>query len=275
MEAKIEIITPELAEIYLGKNSNNYRKISRQIVLAYAADMKTGNWKLNGEAIKFNESGFLVDGQHRLNAVVRSGVSVPMLVIRGVEDDVQTYDIGKGRSVAEIASAQSLSYSVSNLATIGAASLLFRCVGNGIVAKQQILELIKNEEDLWSTAYLLTTVGNSKTRIAKKAAIILAVYVLLLQRQDEQELSLFFRVVNTGFPVQDRDCSPAIVLRNYLLSDKARADSRANTGKFTAFSATLNAFKDFVDGSTRKKMYRLEESHIAMLQKLRDEKFRT
>lgn len=275
MEANIEIITPELAEVYLGKNSNNYRKISRQIVLAYAADMKTGNWKLNGEAIKFNKSGFLVDGQHRLNAVVRSGVSVPMLVIRGVEDDVQTYDIGKGRSVAEIASAQSLSYSVSNLDTIGAASLLFRCVGNGIVAKQQILELIKNEEDLWSTAYLLTTVGNSKTRIAKKAAIILAVYVLLLQKQDEQELSLFFRVVNTGFPVQDRDCSPAIVLRNYLLSDKARVDSRSNTGKFTAFSATLNAFKDFVDGSTRKKMYRLEESHIAMLQKLRDEKFRT
>lgn len=275
MEAKTEIITPELAEVYLGKNSNNYRKISKQIVSAYATDMKTGNWKLNGEAIKFNKSGILVDGQHRLNAVVMSGVPVQMLVIRGVEDGVQTYDIGKGRSVAEIASAQSLSCSVSNSSTIGAASLLFRCSASGAVAKQQILQLLKSEEDLWSTAYYLTTVGNSRTRIAKKAAIILAVYVLLLQRQNVQELSLFFQIVNTGFPMQDRDCSPAIVLRNYLLSDKARVDSHAYAGKFTAFSATLNAFKDFVDGSTRKKMYQLDEAHIAMLQKLRDEKSRT
>ena len=70
MEAKVQVITPELAEQYLTKNTNNYRSMSNSVVNAYATDMKTGNWKFNGDSIKFNKSGILVDGQHRLAAIM-------------------------------------------------------------------------------------------------------------------------------------------------------------------------------------------------------------
>jgi hypothetical protein len=76
MEAKITLITPELAEKFLEKNSNNYRKLSEKVVKAYQIDMETGNWKFNGDSIKFNKSGQLVDGQHRLTAISRSGISI-------------------------------------------------------------------------------------------------------------------------------------------------------------------------------------------------------
>ena len=91
MEARIELITPQIAEQYLAKNSNNYRRLYKATVEQYASEMLNGEWIFNGEAIKFNKSGKLVDGQHRLSAIVKSGCSVPMVVITDVNDDVNTY----------------------------------------------------------------------------------------------------------------------------------------------------------------------------------------
>ena len=106
MEAKVQVITPELAEQYLTKNTNNYRSMSNSVVNAYATDMKTGNWKFNGDSIKFNKSGILVDGQHRLAAIVKSGVPIQMMVITEIEDDIATFDIGKIRTANQIAKAK-------------------------------------------------------------------------------------------------------------------------------------------------------------------------
>ena len=74
MEARIELITPKIAEQYLAKNSNNYSRLYKATVDQYAYEMLNGEWIFNGEAIKFNKSGKLVDGQHRLSAIVKSDV---------------------------------------------------------------------------------------------------------------------------------------------------------------------------------------------------------
>lgn len=60
-------------------------------------------WKMNGEAIKFSNTGRLLDGQHRLLACVESGCSVRTLVIRGLPEDTQeTMDAGKSRTMANV-----------------------------------------------------------------------------------------------------------------------------------------------------------------------------
>lgn len=64
--------------------------------------MEAGRWRLNGETVKFSATGHLYDGQHRLNAVVQSGTTVPMVVIRGLGDDVMpTVDAGAKRSYSD------------------------------------------------------------------------------------------------------------------------------------------------------------------------------
>ena len=75
-----EYITPKTAEKYLEQNTNNYRRMNRNKVSIYARDMKNGSWQTNGEAIKFNKRGELVDGQHRLKAIMEADVPVKMLV---------------------------------------------------------------------------------------------------------------------------------------------------------------------------------------------------
>ena len=44
----------------------------------------TGGVAVNGEPIQIAEDGTLLNGQHRLNAVIESGATVPMLVVRGL-----------------------------------------------------------------------------------------------------------------------------------------------------------------------------------------------
>lgn len=101
VQAEIVDVTTKLASWWLDSNHGN-RNVRQRIVTAYARDMTAGRWKLSGEGIKFSTSDRLVDGQHRLHVVVQSGVTVPMLVVRGLEDEVQAVlDSGAARTAGD------------------------------------------------------------------------------------------------------------------------------------------------------------------------------
>ena len=72
-------ITPATAAIMLGKNIDN-RKLSPATVRVYAADMKTRKWRVTHQAIAVGEDGKIIDGQHRLHAIISSGETVTMYV---------------------------------------------------------------------------------------------------------------------------------------------------------------------------------------------------
>ncbi|WP_436702163.1 hypothetical protein [Nocardioides sp. BYT-33-1] len=102
IKVEIILVTPDLAEAWLGKNTKN-RNLVRKNITKFARDMKAGAWRMNGEAIKFASDGTLLDGQNRLHAVIASGASVWMMVIRELSADVMpTLDTGKSRSFANV-----------------------------------------------------------------------------------------------------------------------------------------------------------------------------
>lgn len=97
----VVVVTPEMASRMLLRNLHN-RNCSGSLVQNYARDMTSGVWYLNGESIKFAVDGTLLDGQHRLRAVVASGCSVPMFIVRGLPVETQpTMDQGRRRSAAD------------------------------------------------------------------------------------------------------------------------------------------------------------------------------
>lgn len=100
-EASFEMIGPKEAEAILAKNTNN-RIPSRRWIKDLADVMVAGEWVLNGESIIIDEDGQLLDGQQRLLAVVESGCTVPMTVIRGIKPTAsKTIDLGRKRSAAD------------------------------------------------------------------------------------------------------------------------------------------------------------------------------
>lgn len=101
MKPRIITIQPKLAEQMLKKNTRN-RKVSQPNVSRLAKAMKEGNWKVNGDMIRISSSGNVVDGQHRLLAVVASGVTIQTWAMFDVPEDIfDTIDVGKRRSAAD------------------------------------------------------------------------------------------------------------------------------------------------------------------------------
>lgn len=99
-----ELITPALATEYLSHNTHN-RSPKQGRILAWADAMRNGQWRANGESIKFSKSGRLIDGQNRLMAVVLADTAVHMLVVRGLDDAAQeTMDVGANRSMKDFLS---------------------------------------------------------------------------------------------------------------------------------------------------------------------------
>jgi hypothetical protein len=84
----IETIDPVLARTWLKKNTRNRRLRPRRVTEISEAILR-GEWKLNGEAIKFSSQGVILDGQHRLKAIDQSGRAVQSLVVRGLADESQ------------------------------------------------------------------------------------------------------------------------------------------------------------------------------------------
>lgn len=98
---EVATVTPEIARAWLDKNNKN-RKASMGHVNAMARDMKNGDWRVTGDAIRFDDIDNLIDGQHRLMACIEAGVPFTTFVMYGLPTDVQTsIDIGKSRSAAD------------------------------------------------------------------------------------------------------------------------------------------------------------------------------
>lgn len=96
MEVTQVTITPKVAAEMLEKNTCN-RQISKSHVANLAREISEGRWKANGDTIVMNGER-LIDGQHRLLAIIEASVPVRTLLVTGVASDVfDTKDVGKRR----------------------------------------------------------------------------------------------------------------------------------------------------------------------------------
>lgn len=101
-QVSVESITPDAAAQLVGTMGRN-RRSRRPRVEQYARDMKEGRWTLNGATVVIDRDGKLLDGQHRMAAVVEAGVAVNMMVVRGVDTDAMpTIDTGMARTYSDV-----------------------------------------------------------------------------------------------------------------------------------------------------------------------------
>lgn len=94
-------VSPTLAGKWLKTNRDN-RPIRDTLVKSMVLDMENDEWDDNGETIKFDQDNNLIDGQHRLLAIIESKKTVEMLVVWGLKRQVQdTIDAGAKRTFAD------------------------------------------------------------------------------------------------------------------------------------------------------------------------------
>jgi hypothetical protein len=102
---KIEkvFLTPEMAAKLLVNNTNN-RNLSAGRVTRYTNDIINDRWvEDTGELIKVATDGSILDGQHRLSAIVKANKGIYIHIATDVSKDVfQVIDSGKSRSSADV-----------------------------------------------------------------------------------------------------------------------------------------------------------------------------
>lgn len=77
-----ELITPEKAREFM-RLSKNRRAVHPHNVAEFAAIMQAGKWEDTGtQPVVFDKHGSLINGQHRMLAIIRSGVAIKLHVIR-------------------------------------------------------------------------------------------------------------------------------------------------------------------------------------------------
>lgn len=105
----IEVITPKIAEEMLEGNEGN-RKVNHPNLDYLCHEMKKANFRLTGDTIKISKSGRLLDGQHRLMAVVKTKVTIRCNVTRGLEEDIFKFiDLNKTRGAHDVLQIEGIS----------------------------------------------------------------------------------------------------------------------------------------------------------------------
>ena len=101
MKTAIETITPAQAKKYLQSNTEN-RTVRSQWVERLAAMITKGEWMLTHQGIAFSEDGRLVDGQHRLLAIIEANKPAQMMVAREIEKEAYRHiDGGAPRTLSD------------------------------------------------------------------------------------------------------------------------------------------------------------------------------
>jgi len=102
MKTYIELITPKKAKELLSTIKTN-RPVSNGRVNHYSSIMKRGEWRTTHQGIAIDKNGCLIDGQHRLNAIVKANVSVTMSITEGLSTDTFKYmDVGYTRTAGNV-----------------------------------------------------------------------------------------------------------------------------------------------------------------------------
>lgn len=102
MKSKVVMVDPSLAAAWLTKNAQNNRPMRKTTVANYAEQMQAGQWQLTHQGVAFGVNGALIDGQHRLAAIVQANVIVPMMVtVNAPLTSFEMLDCGVKRTVAD------------------------------------------------------------------------------------------------------------------------------------------------------------------------------
>lgn len=134
LSIKVQNVTPKMAKAWLGNNKLN-RKLKESVVKRYARDMGNDNWTLTGEPIQFNCDGSLLNGQHRLHAIIESNKTVPIVVATGVDQSAMMHmDTGVKRSFNDWLKMQGF----SNVANLGSATKFCYRYEKGTLRTQEV-----------------------------------------------------------------------------------------------------------------------------------------
>lgn len=244
----VEEITPHLAKEYLDHNRHN-RALRTKVVSAYARDIVAGDWRWNGEAIKFDDEGALLDGQHRLAAIIEADLPVKMLVVRGLPHSTQeTMDTGVKRRFNDVLRLRGEA-SANALAAIVNAVTGYQHFGGKAFSKRTNTnaELSKTLE-VYPWLRQATEVADRARRHSAIFGSVAGLAYWVFALIDEEDARFFFDRLSSEEGHHEGE--PIFVLRRSLASAAERSNARAAMSREYQLAIVIKAWNAYRMGET-------------------------
>lgn len=221
----------------------------------FARTMAQKAWKMNGEAIKFSNTGRLLDGQHRLLACVESGVPFRTLVIRGLPEDTQeTMDAGKSRTMANVLELKGRN-NAKQLSTVARSIYLSEqlgveaaCVNNMSPTRNELLTFIESTPQLEDTLRQASTFYTKSNHLMSTSMAALLYWTF--NEIDGEACERFFDMLASGANLDEG--SPILVLRNTLFDINKRGAHSDRPTRRRIVGITIKAWNKWRGGATVK-----------------------
>ena len=195
-----EHITPEIAKSMLERVGKQ-RAVVRGHVITLARALTEGEWPSRHPApIVFDSSGALIDGQHRLLAIIESGVGTELLVVRGINPEVwDTIDVGRQREARDVLSVDYSGIDARSLAAAARWVWRYRrglMTTGGSTAKPSPHALRVVVEENPRLVSIADRMSQELRSLFGPGVLIFVMW--LLEEQDETGASRFFAAIETG-----------------------------------------------------------------------------
>jgi hypothetical protein len=254
------LLSPGEAHQLLQTRVRN-RPVSARTVAAYLEEILCGGWTLTNQAIGIDEDDHLYDGQHRCYAIFLSGVSVPVVIMRGLPTNaIEAVDLLRARTIYEN---RTLFRKENNARLIsGYTSIAAQLIADGthivfrtVTAQERWRELAKDGID-WAVK---TFDGDNILRTNRPG---IAGALAFAHKLDPEAIEKFGVSLRTGAGLKVG--SPALVLRNWVGAQIKKSPSFGGSyGRMNLVRVVLNAARAHVEGTKLKSAPKIDSTGIA------------
>jgi hypothetical protein len=261
MTSNSEVITPQIADQWLGKLANPLNRNKKPLhIQIMAQDMSNGRWLETGQPIIFDEDGMLIDGHHRLQACIYAKRAFSSLVVRGVSRiAVDAIDIGKMRHVGEIAQMSGIKNGLTQAAICGIV-MTYELMGINVaigskskISKLEIIDRLRRED--FNEA---AKAGKCAQQMVRSNAVPGFCFYLFNKRSEKLANEFWADFLSDGAGLEIGN--PVLALRNVLFRD---LQSRTRLPLQTKAQYICKAWTLFVRGK-KVQMLRIDKDEECM-----------
>lgn len=243
-------VTPAMAQAWLDEfNPADQRNLRPPKVAQYQRAMEREEWEDTGDPIQFGKTGVLLNGQHRLTAVVKARKTVSFLILTNVDERTRdAMDMGIKRTSIDKLAMRGYQYT----AALSAVARLIWDLQTGTSNKPlvppsdpELMAIIDGDPEL------VWVVGEVMKRLPKLGSYTVSAYCyLMFHRKNPEQAAYFFDKVKT--PTDLPQGSPIAALINRFRDNKQGAAKYKE--KVQSVGLVIAAWNAWRDGETRERI---------------------
>lgn len=261
-----------LAEHWLRSAKKN-RRLDGRDVNRYANIMKRGDWiPHHAEGLVFDTTGRLIDGQHRLAAVIRAAetegedFAIPFILLMGFDPESQKVtNTGKTRTMAQtsaIVGQDATAFQISICKALWLSPEQDKAKVPRVMDYQKVRNTIEQYRGGIELASKKFGGQGSVTLAAIRSVIARAYYhcavegkdsegndILIFDDEEVAKLQRFVEVMDTGLSKGEHEFAPALV-RDAYMNRKVRGDR----GTLEMYRKTIFAVDVYMSGTPVKRL---------------------